>query len=341
MTDDELVRLVDAAVEISRRATNPDEYDGVWETLRSAADAGGRAVDLGLLMLGSEDPDVRGTGCDLLSQCFDGCQPDRTDVGPALVALAEREEETDVLWSLARALGYVKDPVGTDVLVRLVGHDDGDVRFQAALALPCMVEDGPDDRVVDALIWLSGDPEPEVRNWATFGLGRQLRDDSTRIRDALLARADDDEHEVREEAACGLARRHDRRALPLVKALLDEDSVSDWVFEAAAMLADPALLPYLEPWGDDETIEIARRECDPARRERLDATAAALLAALGDLTAGVVWVMTCDRFGDPGPGLSIQGDESSRWSVEQVLEAVGWDLEAAVERIAGQMGQRP
>ncbi|MEW6471091.1 MAG: HEAT repeat domain-containing protein [Actinomycetota bacterium] len=282
---------------------------------------------------------MRATGSDLLSECFNGRRPGRSDVAAALVAFGETETDTDVLWSLANALGRVGDPLGVETLVRLADHQDSDVRHQVAQALPWVTIDWRDDRVTDALIRLAGDPDPGVRNWA-FGLGRLLEDDSRRIRETLWARTKDDDPDTREEAACGLARRHDPRAIPLIVELLDSGDVAVWVFEAAETLGDPSFLPYLEGYDDEDgTVEEARQACDPARRSRLNDAAAALLELLHERSSGVVWRLYCDRLGEPVPLLAAgASDDDPAWAVEMDLEAAGWDAQVAAQRIISRHG---
>jgi HEAT repeat protein len=337
VTEETLAGLVDEAVAVARGASSPEDYEAVWVPLRRAADASDAVIDVGLQMLGSDDPVIRATGCDLLATCFDGRDPGRHDVAGALVALAAEESDTDVQWSLAHALGRIGDPLGVEALVGLAGHADSDVRFQVAVALPAVAFGRRDDRVVDALIGLSRDPHREVRNWATFGLGRQLDDDSTRIREALWVRTEDEDPEVWEEAACGLARRHDERAVPLIASVLDGGDVAVWVFEAAATLGDPSLFSLLDGYGDDETVTRARRACDPTHRVRRDDACARLLTILQEQSEGTVWRLSCDRLGDPTPLLTTDdSDDSPAWSADQVLDAAGWDPEIAAHRIISQ-----
>ncbi|MFL5734519.1 MAG: hypothetical protein ACJ78Q_15140, partial [Chloroflexia bacterium] len=81
------------------------------------------------------------------------------------------------------------------------------------------------------------------------------------------ARLDDDFEEVRLEAMYGLAIRKDRRALDLLKEELEvRHYYSDTsVFEAAAALADPSLLPGLlklrKAGEEDEFLEEAIKAC--------------------------------------------------------------------------------
>ena len=96
-----------------------------------------------------------------------------------------------------------------------------------------------------ALIRLSRDVDPEVRDWATFGLGTLSDADGPDVRAALLARAEDAHHEARAEALFGLAVRHDPRAVPHLIRALQSPLVGGLEVDAAAVAADPRLLPAL------------------------------------------------------------------------------------------------
>lgn len=265
-----LQSLLAEAVAIHRRVKDPEEYEAIWPLLDKARTFGRAAFESAAVLLASADASERAVACDLLGTL---CNPDEDHWGPevatALIDLAESEEDTDVLWSVARALGDARDQRGLGTLVRLVGHPDGDVRFQVALALPSC-DEGADLRVLaGALIRLMNDPDGDIRDWATFGLGSLTEIDGPEVREALFRRVDDDKQEARDEAILGLARRRDPRALPLVLARLQEDAVGKLAVEAATYLADAQLLAPLldlERWWDldpellADAIAACRRE---------------------------------------------------------------------------------
>src|SRR5687768_18575105 len=90
------------------------------------------------------------------------------------------------------------------------------------------------------------DADEDVRNWATFGLGSMIDDDSPQIREALLARISDAHDETRGEALVGLALRQDPRVLePLLRALR-ADTVGSLAVEATRDLGAAELLTALE-----------------------------------------------------------------------------------------------
>lgn len=340
MTTLELAQLVDEAIAAARLVPSANEYEAVGEPLRKAAAAGARAVEMGLEMLGSDDPVVRATGCDLLGTAFNGSDEPARSVAAALVDLAGRETNGDVLWSAAAALQFASDPMAIPVLVRLAVHPDSGIRFQTALALAPALLDHPDDNGVEALIRLTADPDPEVRNWAAFGIGRQVDVDSLEVRDALWARVDDPYEDARIEGICSLARRHDRRALPLVAGLLAADDPYVWVFDAAGWLANESLLPLLERYEDDD-IEPVITQCDPARRRARDEICAQVLRlvqeCLDDRRLGHTASLYCDVWDYQSPTLSIDATDGGKvWCVAAVLEVCAGDPHAAARRIVDQ-----
>ncbi len=251
-----------------------------------------------------------------------------------LLALATDESDVEVQWSIARALGSTADPDGLPVLLALAKHPDSDIRFQVALSLPSTMLERVDERGVRALIDLSRDPEGDIRNWATFGLGSQLDCDTTEIREALWARVDDEDHDASDEAIVGLARRRDLRALPLVAELLTRGEVPLLLFDAAACLADPSLLPALRTYdAEDPLVTRALRWCDPADREQWDRRYADLLERvqrrLDERPTGGYAAIWCDRFDlDVNLTMVIGDQEWTGWA-DGILAAAADPLSAA------------
>lgn len=98
------------------------------------------------------------------------------------------------------------------------------------------------------------------RDWATFLLAQSGLDGED-IREALLRAASDEHGATSAEALLGLARRDRGLALPLVREALARDQVNMPLFEAAAVITDPALVDDLRrfagPPGSDVDPDIA------------------------------------------------------------------------------------
>ncbi|TYB66667.1 hypothetical protein FXF51_16325 [Nonomuraea sp. PA05] len=206
------MELIAEAVELTRNATCPGDYDQAWELVTKATEDPVAASGLGFSLLSSADGVERKVGCDLLGSLAQIDESLREPVLFAVLGLLASETDHAVHASIARALGCTGDERAVPELLRLAGHPDGDVREYVAWSLPMSPD--PGDAVIEVLIRLSADPEDEVRNWATFALGAQCDADGAAIREALWARVGDAYGEVREEAIAGLARRGDRRVVP-------------------------------------------------------------------------------------------------------------------------------
>ncbi|CCH16922.1 HEAT repeat domain-containing protein [Micromonospora lupini] len=263
---------INRAVRRLRRVVDSDDSDDGSDLLQQAADAGAVAVRLAVGHLADADRVVRAAACDLLGSTSAVHGDDvRREAATALIALSDTETDAEVHWSIARALGATCDPRALPTLVTLARSPDSDVRFQVAAAVPMVLDDPPAEAGEAVLIDLCTDPDPTVREWATFGLGWMSTADGNAVRRALWDRTRDTHDEVRADAARGLARRRDARALPLVRELLAQDEVHRLTFQAAAYLGDPSLLPLLD--GFDPTaggVAEALLECDPVRRAERD-----------------------------------------------------------------------
>lgn len=108
---------------------------------------------------------------------------------------------------------------------------------------------------LERLIELTADADDSNRDWATMMLVHSGIDTpSARI---ALRRAGDDPHiDTRCEALLGLAVLEPAFALPRVREMLEGETVYSLTIEAAALLADPTLIPVLEAlaegWAGDE-----------------------------------------------------------------------------------------
>ncbi|MFJ1838164.1 HEAT repeat domain-containing protein [Streptomyces sp. NPDC088175] len=268
----------------------------VWETAQE--ESGKTALRCGLGLLRSADVLERKVGCDVVGNVADAHESLRSEAATALMALAEVETAARVLSSLVCGLGRAQDPRAVPVLVRLSGHEDTDLRRQVASEITFVNSGLPDGPDVQALIRLTQDQDPEVRNWAAFTLGFQLEQDTTAIRDALWKCTTDECGEVREEGARGLARRHDPRAVPLIARLLDSgDGSQVFTLDAAAILGVPELLPALaahEP--DPPETDRAIAACDPVRRARLEDDAWTVVVELDRLRSDIGAALSSPRY---------------------------------------------
>jgi len=257
--------MFERAVDATRAASSDDDHDAVWSMLIAVGDDPA-ALEAAVGHLHSRDSTVRATACDLARVICERHEETRERAVAALLELVGQESDVEVLSSAARALGATATDQAIPALLAQAHSASEEVRLSVAVALPARsVESAPPD-LVTTLIELADDSDADVRKWATFALGRQLEVDSPAVRDALWERVTDESPDVREEAIAGLARRRDSRALPLVAQLLGSGDVPTWIFDAAASLADPSLVPALLEYREtDELVLRALSWCDLAR----------------------------------------------------------------------------
>lgn len=178
--------------------------------------------------------------------------PEEVDAAlPQLVAMLEDETNDVVLTAIADALGQMWDTRCGPHLVALATHPSSDVQTAVARALGGALCNNETDEGIAALIMLSAAPDPDTRDWATFGLAN-LDADSPEIRRALWARLDDTDCDADGEALCGLAKRKDQRVRQRIIERLSADGPGNLIVEAAGELADPALLPLLRALSDSD-----------------------------------------------------------------------------------------
>jgi hypothetical protein len=187
-----------------------------------------------------------------------------------LEEMGEREGHPDVLAAIAAAYGHLGEPWGLSWLLRMRRHPDAGVRDGVASALA-----GRENPLAtEALIELSADPDPAIRDWATFALGTLAAQDSPALRDALVARLDDLDPEARIEAVHGLALRGDLRAIEPALALLargrpggslwTQHALVEAAIRLAALSGDTRFAPYLPALDEGWRGTILERELERA-----------------------------------------------------------------------------
>ncbi len=214
-------RGLDELIELARAGW---EHGDEWQPYVSALIARGsrEVLDAMIVLSGHGDPLARDLAAQVLGQLGWTTPAFPGEQAAALQAIADHEKDPRVLATVACAFGHLGEPYGDEWLLSMRGHPDLHVRHGVAFGLGGRTGDG----AIDALIALSADREPAVRDWATFALGTLAPQDTPALRDALAARLDDPDEDTRLEAVHGLAVRGDERAkepaLELLAAGADE-----------------------------------------------------------------------------------------------------------------------
>jgi HEAT repeat protein len=232
-----------------------DDEGGPWEAVSKLQAIASREVfDHAASWAKNNKPAKRRRGIDILAQLG------KTDESPAVAfadeayavvtSVLEDELDLEVLDSCLVALGHLGNVAAVPLILEHRKNSDADVRFAVAFALSCFADE---PKAVEALLVMMEDPDDDIRDWATFGIGVKSNADSEAIREALVARLEDDNQDTREEAVAGLGKRKDLRALPSLIDLLHEEEVSFGVVEAACHLLD--MTEVNEEWTADDYIQ--------------------------------------------------------------------------------------
>ena len=241
---DLLARLLDYDEDDERSSeTHFDRMEEVFAALDSTENR------LGLAQAFWEEPEeaVRALGFDLLA-----VQAHRFDwhVQPLIEAADSVRSEgagragLKLRRAASNALACIVDDARVlGPLLRFARDADPVVRWQVARGIPVGIDPLPAE-AVEALTAMLRDEDSDVRDWAAFALGVR-ENDTPELRDALAHLLFDAEDETAAEAAYALARRKDPRVLPVIERALTQPAIGRLYFEAAAALADPALLPAL------------------------------------------------------------------------------------------------
>jgi HEAT repeat protein len=282
-------------VELLERATSEAlegsarESDAFWSLVAEAATVVpvDEVLAVAITFCGSSELALRATGAALLAELCDLGAGLADEALGVLEPLLAREGDLGVIRIALHGVAATRLPGGLESALRFASHPDPDVRLDATHALYSCAGEKPPERALQALMALSADPDDEVRDWATFGLGTEIEEDGAQLRAALAARLGDPHLDVREEAAIGLARRGDSRAFETVRALLAEEEVSALTVEAAGYLADDRLLrPLLElgEWweSDSDVLRAAIARCDPVERARFEERTRELIRLIED-----------------------------------------------------------
>jgi HEAT repeat protein len=141
-------------------------------------------------------------------------RPFREQTLPILVETADQAAEPRLLQAALTAIAYLGDGRALTTVLRYAAHRDAGVRRVVAFALSSVIDEAdPAPAAVEALVSLSRDPDENVRDWATFGLGALTNLDSPMIQEALAARLTDSVPAIADQARTALAERADARSM--------------------------------------------------------------------------------------------------------------------------------
>jgi HEAT repeat protein len=193
LTDDE----IDAMLQ-EQDAEFQSEFSATNALLNSAISnvPGLELLAVGTREIQSDDPKRRILGIRLIREL----KRNSAEAARELGALLTTEQDSEVLYWVVGAFGFLKSDLVTDQLINLVGHPDPGVRYNAATALANIRSSEIPTKSVNALIALAEDENAEVRFSAVFELGSWWKvNHDPRIESALrrVINTDDDAAVVR------------------------------------------------------------------------------------------------------------------------------------------------
>jgi len=160
--------------------------------------------------------------------------------------LLENEKSPKVISAILSSISHNNENLNEKQISKLIEfktHKFVNVRFELALALSCL----ENKNAIKTLIELSNDKDSDTRNWATFGIGTQIENDTEEIRGALWNRVTDKNEITRLEAISGLAKRKDKRIKEVLKTELEKiDENSSLILESIELFNDKDFIPLLE-----------------------------------------------------------------------------------------------
>lgn len=254
-----------AVQQLFESALNEKDEDVRWNFIKALHKSGTRKTFESAKKLCESDlPFEVDLGASVLGQLGYPDMPFRAETTSLLLEISKTETDLEALQSITFALGRMHEPAAIRRLLELKDHESEAVRYAVVHGLLT----GTEEPGIQALIELSRDPDEDVRNWATFGLGSQIETDTSEIRDALFDRLSEEDREIRGEALVGLALRKDERVIePLIKELMSNE-VGILAVEAAVEITDKRLcraLKKLQKWwdADKEYLAEAIKNCCP------------------------------------------------------------------------------
>lgn len=223
------------------------ESDETWEHVFALRKAGTRTVlEKAIRWCQDNDPLHRSIGVSVLAQLGVDGSSYPEEANAMIRSMIPIENDHEVMTSLISAVNFRAMEEGICWLISLSQHPSEDIRWRVAWGLPSPDSCDPNlgRQIIDTLMRLLVDPEPRVRDWATFSLS-MTEEDSPQLREALLERMQDTDFNTRSEAAIGLAKRKEPLGVNLLVECLKSDLVGELYVEAAETYADPRLKPAL------------------------------------------------------------------------------------------------
>ncbi len=231
-------------IEKALKVYQEDDQDKGWEFIAEIQRRGTREeFNIAKEQTKSNDPIRREIGADILGQLGWQKSKFRKASVKILISLLKDENE-DVIYAAATALGHREAPEAIPHLRKLKDHTSENIRHSVVYGLTGY----EDEDTINTLIELSNDSDRDVRDWATFNLGTQCEVDTPELRKALKDRLTDEDSIIRGEAMVGMAKRKDKGIKDFILKELESEEIGILTLEAATLIADKKFLASLRKW---------------------------------------------------------------------------------------------
>jgi hypothetical protein len=150
--------------------------------------------------------------------------------------------DEDILCATIYGLAHLHANNINQLVGRYSTHKNPEIRFAVAFALAR----DQSNAAINKLIELTKDKDPDVRDWATFGLGNIGEKDTPVIREALFQRVGDRDKDTHYEAIIGLAKRKDARIIGVIQKEIESKQPWGYIFEAITEYPMRQYLPALK-----------------------------------------------------------------------------------------------
>jgi len=183
-------------------------------------------------------------GIDVLAQLGVSPRPFYNETIDRYFKLLENEKEPIVIMSILFGIGHNNEKLNKAQIKKLCAYSDtNNSLIKEGLVFSLLGKNDAD--AIKTLICLSMDKLSYIRDWATFGIGSQIKKDTIEIRNALWKRVDDKHQDAKLEAIIGLAKRKDIRVKEIIKQELLGGEYGILLLEAILDLKDTDFLPQL------------------------------------------------------------------------------------------------
>ena len=196
-------------------------------------------------LINSSKPKERNIGIDILAQLGFPPRPFFKESRKLFFRVLNKEKDTRVLRSVLYAIGHNNNKLKLEEISILASYkNSADEGLREGLVSALLSINN--NLAIDTLIHFTTDKISHIRDWATFGIGTQIKNNNKLIREALWLRVEDDHQDTRFEAIFGLAKRKDKRIKEVIKRELLKRDCGSLLFQAIDELNDINFLPILK-----------------------------------------------------------------------------------------------